>query len=136
MPLAALTGGFVWQRSQIHQQRNAAVIRSSRAGKAARKALAQARKESKVADKMAQVQTLLIDYLSAKLHQPIAGLTRHALAALLAARQIDDTLIDRTLGCLDSVESLRFSPAMAEPVAVTALLDTVGTTIVALDEAL
>ncbi len=136
MPLAALTGGFVWQRRQVHQQRHAVAIRSSRAGKAARKALAQARKTTDPAAQMTQVQTLFIDYLSAKLHQPVAGLTRNALAALLTARRIDATLLDRTLGCLDSVEALRFSPTLAEPVAVATLLDTTETLLVALDEAL
>jgi hypothetical protein len=136
MPLAALTGGFVWQRRQVHQQHHAAAIRSSRAGKAARKALAQARKTTDPVAQMAQVQTLLLDYLAAKLHQPVAGLTRPALAALLAAKQIDGALLDRVLACLDSVEALRFSPAKAEPAAVATLLDTVETTIVALDEAL
>ena len=136
MPLAALTGGFVWQRSQVHQQRNVAAIRSSRAGKSARKALAQARKEADTVVQMTQVQTLLLDYLSAKLHQPISGVTRTTLASLLTQRQIDAAVIDRTLACLDSVETLRFSPAVAEPAAVVALLDTVETTIVALEKTL
>ena len=136
MPLAALTGGFVWQRRTLHLQNNAANIRSSRAGKAARKALSRARKEADTVAKMTQVQTLFIDYLSAKLHQPIAGVTRTALASLLTQRQMDAVVIDRTMACLDSVEYLRFSPAMAEPVAVTALLDTVEATIIALDTVL
>jgi hypothetical protein len=136
MPLAALTGGFVWQRSQAHQQRNAAAMRSSRAGKTARKALAQARQDSDVVAKMAQVQNLFNDYLTDKLHQPVAGLTRHALAALLAAKQVDGARIDRALACLDAVEQLRFSPAMADSAAVMALLDTVAATIIALDKTL
>lgn len=77
--------------------------------------LAQVLKEADTVAKMTRVQTLLIEYLSARLHQPIAGLTRNALAALLTAHQVDAALIDRTLECLDSVETLRFSPAMAEP---------------------
>lgn len=136
MPLAALTGGFVWQRRQAYRHHNASAIRSSRAGKTARKALDQARKETDIVALMTQVQTLLVDYLSAKLQQPVAGLTRGALAALLAQRRVDAAVIDRTLECLDNVEYLRFSPALADPMAVAALLDTAETTIVTLDEAL
>ena len=75
MPLAALTGGFVWQRRQVHLQRNAAAIRSSRAGKAARKAMQQARQAAPAPDKGAAVHGILADYLTAKLHRPVAGLT-------------------------------------------------------------
>ena len=43
MPLAVMAGGFVWQRRRHYLHANAATVRSSRAHKQARRALAPVR---------------------------------------------------------------------------------------------
>ena len=78
----------------------------------------------------------MIDYLTAKLHRSVAGLTHPALATLMDERGVESALTQRTLECLATAEQLRFSPATIERSAVATLLDTVETTIVTLDEAL
>ena len=136
MPLAALTGSFGWQRRQLHLQANAAAIHSSKAGKQARKAIQRSRALADPAAKGATIQTILLDYLAAKLHRPVAGLTHPAVAALLQARGVETDLTQRTVECLAAAEQLRFSPATVDRSAADTLIDTVETTVAALDEVL
>jgi hypothetical protein len=136
LPLAILSGGFVWQKRQAHLNRNASAIRSSRAGKHARKALDRARKLTDGAAKALAVQATLLDYLSSKLHRSIAGLPQAEVVSLLTAQGVSATLAQRVLGCLGQAEELRFSPVAAENSAVDALLNNVAETIAALDAVL
>lgn len=133
MPLAILSGGFVWQKRQAHLDRNAGAIRSSRAGKQARKALDKARKLTDGPAKALAAQATLLDYLSSKLHRSIAGLPHADVVTLLSAQEVNATLTQRVLGCLGRAEELRFSPGAVDDSAADALLDNVATTIAALD---
>ena len=136
MPLAALSGGFVWQRRQAYRLHNAATIRSTRAGRTARKALARARKLGDAAAKSDAAQLILVGYLSAKLQQPVAGLTWQEIAGQLAACGVETDLIQRTLETWHEVEAIRFAPANAAEASANALLDTVDTLVAALEGAL
>ncbi len=133
MPLAALSGGFVWQRRQAYHLHNAATIRSSRAGRSARKALARAHKLGDATAKLDAVQLILVEYLTAKLRQPVAGLTQQEIGRQLAACGVEDDLIQRTLETWHEVESSRFAPANAAQASADALLDTMETLVAALD---
>ena len=97
VPLAALAGGFVWQRRQTHLEQNAGAVRSSRARKQARKAIAQARKElakgqGSNADQFAAAGNILTEYLSAKLHEPVAGMTNDAITEAMSEQGVGDAV--------------------------------------------
>ena len=128
VPLAALAGGFVWQRRQTHLEQNAGAVRSSRARKQALKAIAQARKEQAKGqggnpDQFVAAGNILTEYLSAKLHMPVAGKTNQAIADAMSQQGADDELIRRSLNCLDSHEHNLYSPAGVAVATPTQLLD-------------
>ena len=128
VPLAALASGFVWQRRQTHLEQNAGAVRSSRARKQALKAIAQARKEqakgqSSSPDQFVAAGKILTEYLSAKLHMPVAGKTNDAIADAMRQLGADDELIRRSLNCLDSHEHNLYSPAGIAVATPAQLLD-------------
>jgi len=137
LPLAALAGGFVWQRRQRYLVENAATIRSSRAYKEARRALDKVRKRNApTADQFAAAERVFSDYLSAKLGRSVIGMSRDALAAELAARNVDASLIAQVQACFDASEHGRYSPAGSTDGELDALLDRVAQTVGELDRAL
>ena len=58
---------------------------------------------------------MLAGYLADKLDRPVAGLTRPALAAVLAEHGLDPALIERVNTCLAEAELGRFSPEAGHP---------------------
>ncbi len=112
IPLAALIGNLFWQRRQNYWATNAHLARSSLARKKADRALAWARHNS--GDHYEAVHQILTAYLADKLNQPVAGLTRRALAEALAGRGLEPELIERVTDCLAETELGRFSPAAAD----------------------
>ena len=128
VPLAALAGGFVWQRRQAHLEQNADAVRSSRARKQAHKAIAQVRKEqakgqSSSPDQFVAAGKILTEYLSAKLQKPVGGMTNDAISDAMRQQGADDELIARSLNCLDSHEHNLYSPAGVAVATPTQLLD-------------
>jgi len=128
VPLAALAGGFVWQRRQSHLERNAAAVRSSRARKKAHKAIAKGRKRRAQGqglgpDEFVAAGNILTEYLSDKVQKPIAGMTNDAIYEELSRHGASDELIYRSLGCLDNHEHNLYSPAGVAVATPAQLLD-------------
>jgi hypothetical protein len=119
MPLASLAGNFVWQRRQQYWQNNTGLARSSKAGKKAKKALAEARQAK---DPYNAAGLVLTGYLADKLNQPVAGLTHQALAGLLTEKGLTPALIEQINSCLTEAELGRFSPEANSPAHVHNLL--------------
>jgi hypothetical protein len=120
VPLLGVVGNFVWQRRQRFWQNNAGVARSSQARKKAKKALA--RVQSEKVDVYSAAGQVLTGYLADKLDQPVAGLTRQALATLLGEEGLRPGLIERVDVCLTDAELGRFSPESNDPAHAANLL--------------
>jgi hypothetical protein len=117
LPLLAVAGVWAWDRHRHRLSSDVAraAIRSQRARRLARKRLAQARQQARQDQDAAYaaVARALTDYLGDKFNLPAAGLTRDAICQTLAARNVPDDLIARTLSCLDWADSGRFAPVAA-----------------------
>jgi hypothetical protein len=123
VPVAGLVANFVWKRRQQFWTDHPDRVRSSQARKKARAALAAAQKQRHdLYDTAGQV---LLTYLSDKLNQPVVGLTRQALAALLLDQGLQPDLIERVNGCLAETESGRFAPEANDPGHAEKLVNTV-----------
>lgn len=123
IPVAGLAANFVWKRRQQFWTDHPDRVRSSQARKKARAALAAAQKQQPdLYDTAGQV---LITYLSDKLNQPVAGLTRQALATLLLGQGLQPDLIERVNNCLIETELGRFAPEANDPGHAEKLVNTV-----------
>ena len=106
VPLVAFIGELVIRRRERYLSANEEQIRSSRALRQARKALAQARRKRE--DPHGAAARVLNGYLSDKINRPVVGLTRSALAQVLLARGIPPELIERVETCLSASEAGRY----------------------------
>ncbi len=102
-------GNLAWEWAYTRRRENAPVIRSSQARQRARKALAR-RLRMAGGNAYAAAVEILTDYLTDKLGQPVAGLTRPLLADLLVERGVTPAAIQRLQEALDAAEAGRFSP--------------------------
>ncbi len=132
VPLVALAGNFAWQWRQLYWQTHVGLARSSQARKKAKRALAQARKQD---DLYLAANQILTTYLSDKLNQPVAGLTRRVLNKLLAESKLNSNLINRVEMALSESELGRFSPEASSPGHAENLLTEIDTLIGDLDKA-
>jgi hypothetical protein len=132
LPLVALAGNFAWQWRQHYWQNNVGLARSSQARKKAKKALAQARKPD---DLYLAAHQILTTYLSDKLNQPVAGLTRRALTNVLVEAGLNPNLINRVEMALSNSELGRFSPEASSPAHAENLLKEIDALIGELDKA-
>ena len=118
LPFLAIAGAWFWQRQQTERRSDTPPARRRRARQQAKKALAR----QPAADTYGLIREVLLDYLSAKLGQPVAGLTSDRLAALLNSTQIDPQLIDRVQILLDRADAGRFAPLAGEETSPRSLL--------------
>lgn len=105
-PLLLFIGAAWWRHG--HETADPAVVRRTRAQKRALHMLQQARKDN--ADPYAMAAQVIAAYLTDKLDQPIAGLTRSALTALLTQHGLPTETCDQVLHLLDQSDWGRFSP--------------------------
>jgi hypothetical protein len=134
LPALGAVGYLAWQRRQRYWEKNAGLVRSSRARKKARQALARARKREDGAYTAAG--QILTTYLSDKLDRPVAGLTHQALVGLLTGQGLGPDLVERIQVCLASSELGRFAPEAGAPGHASSLLKEVEILIDTLEQAL
>ena len=134
VPLVGLVGHLALKRREQYWQNNRSLARSSRAGKKARKALAQARQSRQ--DSYSAASQVLTDYLADKLDQPVAGLTQPALAELLTEHNLSTNLIVQVEDCLATCELGRYAPGADQPAHAENLLAEVDGLIRDLEKAL
>ena len=106
VPLVAFIGELVIRRRERYLSANEEMIRSSRALRRARQALAQARRKRE--DPHGAAARVLNGYLSDKVNRPVVGLTRSALTQVLLMRGITPQLIERVETCLSASEAGRY----------------------------
>lgn len=109
LPVALVAGQYTWQRRQRFNRANAAALHSQRAAKQAGRALRDAEKRPDLADQAAG--RILVEYLDAKLLQPVTGMTRQALGDLLLLRGVSPDLAGRVQALLTRCEAGRYAPA-------------------------
>lgn len=107
-PLLVLAGHFGWQRVRASRRENADVRRSQRAADVAQRALKQAERQPESATAAGDI---LVDYLSARLGRPVAGLSHTRLDGLLREQGVDAALSERVQACLARSEMARYAPA-------------------------
>ena len=108
VPAAVLGAAFIWRARRLRLYGSAAAARSGQAERRARRHLARARADG-LAPYAAAAQ-VLTGYISDKLDRPVSGLTRSAMAQLLASRNITPGLIERVEASLAASEGGRFAP--------------------------
>jgi hypothetical protein len=106
-PLFPLSVAIAW-KARSRFSGDTASLRSRNARRAARRALAQARRKS--ANPCAASSHILTRYIEDRLDQPVAGVTRGRLARLLADRGISSELGQRVVECLALCEVGRYAP--------------------------
>ncbi len=116
--LALLASGTAW-RVYGRRLTRAGLTRRNRASITAMKALETA--EDQDIDPYGVSGQVLLEYMSAKLGEPLNGLTHTELAEFLAARGIEPALATRVVACLTAGEG-RFAPGR-RPIEPAGLLD-------------
>ena len=92
---------------------NIALMRTKRANKVAKGRLKKAEQYLKVHDKenfYNEMLRALWGYFSDKLSIPVANLTKSNIGTELSAYGVDELLIDKFVGILDSCEFARYAP--------------------------
>ena len=109
IPLALLIAAGVWHRRTQAYERDPVGARRLEAFKNAANLLAQA--EQGELDPYDTAGRALAGYIGDKLNEPVTGMTREALADLLAMRGVDSRLIQRVSDCLIISDGGRFAPS-------------------------
>ena len=135
VPLVGLVGNFAWQRRQTFWANNADLARSSKAGRKARQAVAQAKKQHGD-DVYSRAGQILTTYLAEKLNQPVLGLNQAGRSELLASKAVTAELIERINTCLNDAELGSYSPAAGNPAHADNLLNKIDLLIRDLETAL
>ncbi len=120
LPLFLLVGQSLWLR----RQRN---MKDNPAGQISQQALRKAVKDLDRLQRSGQsdyesLNSILIQYLVAKLNQPITGLTQSELGDLLRSKGVDGNLIENVQACLELNAINQYAPSRidhknADPVA-------------------
>lgn len=134
LPLLLLSTDFVWRGWQERRSRDPVALRRSQAQKQANQRLMQARKQT--IDPHQVVGPVLIDYLSAKLNQPLTGLTYSALAERLAQQGLGEALVGEVTDLLTRSEIGRFAPLSSNSGTEDDLLQATGVLIAELEKVL
>jgi hypothetical protein len=111
LPIALVLGQTVWQRRRRYRSLNAATLHSQKAAKQAYRALSAAQRSA--GDAYATAGRVLVEFIGARLHRPVAGLTQRELADLLLARGVAQELVARVQAVLARSEVGRYAPAGA-----------------------
>ena len=107
--LVLLAGGVAWRAQGGRVKARIAGFRSKSPSAAAMGALEEA--ERRGDDPYGASSRVLLEYMGARLGQPLNGLTHDEVAELLDARGVDAALSDRVVACLSAGEG-RFAPRL------------------------
>ena len=113
IPFILLCVFFMLYRKQMKLNANIALMRTKRANKVAKGRLKKAEQYLKVHDKenfYNEMLRALWGYFSDKLSIPVANLTKSNIGTELSAYGVDELLIDKFVGILDSCEFARYAP--------------------------
>ena len=130
--LVLLAGGVAWRTQGGRVKARIAAARSKSPSAAAMSALEEA--ERRGDDPYGAGGRVLLEYMSARLGQPLNGLTHDEVAELLGAKGVDAALSDRVVACLSAGEG-RFAP-MLRSVESAGLLDETRSVIADLESGL
>lgn len=118
LPLSGIAGAVALRRHQDRLEGDLAYARGRRAGRVAKKRLAEARRLAEQDDRRAfyaEVSRALTGLVSDRLNLPEAGLQTAALDAALVQAGTPDDLRVRVLDCLAHCDRQRFAPPGDDP---------------------
>ena len=130
--LVLLAVGVAWRAQGGRVKARIAAARSKSPSAAAMSALEEA--ERRGDDPYGAGGRVLLEYMSARLGQPLNGLTHDEVAELLGTRGVDAALSDRVVACLTAGEG-RFAP-MLRSVETAGLMDETRSVIADLESGL
>ncbi len=125
-PLGLSLGFGLFGLARRSLTKNDPVANRRRQAKAARARLAEAvkiQRTGKAADFYAEVEKALASFLEAKLSEPITGLQRSQLEALMVQGSVAADIRARVLAVLETCDMGRFAPGMGEAAARSRALD-------------
>ncbi len=133
--LVVIVGDGLWRRRRQRLAQDPVRLRRSQAQKNAQQQLTQARRKRN-SDPHPVVAQVLTDYLSAKLNQPVAGMTQNTLAERLHNQRVDEPLVSAVNDLLARSEFGRFAPTTTNGSGDGDLLTETATLINRLEKAL
>ena len=139
LPMAAIAGAVALRRHQDLLAGDVAYARGRKAGKVARKRLAEARRLMETDDPRvfyAEVARALRGLISDRLNLAEAGLQMTDVDGALARRAVNDEVRDDVRSCLEHCDRQRFAPAGADPEEKSRFLDGAAELMTRLDRAI
>jgi hypothetical protein len=117
--LLLITGGvlviaafIIWRRLVANLRREAEEIRRRQAGRAARRQLRKYERNParELPDQLTQMHDILLNFLAAKLNQPLATIERKYLRQKLTAMGVDEEVMEKLFALLRVFEAGRYAP--------------------------
>jgi len=139
LPMTAIAGAVALRRHQDLLAGDVAYARGRKAGKVARRRLAEARRLMETDDPRAfyaEVARALRGLISDRMNLAEAGLQMTDVDGALARRAVEDGVRDDVRSCLEHCDRQRFAPAGADPEEKSRFLDGTAELMTRLDRAL
>jgi hypothetical protein len=105
---------FFMRKKHLRENKDAALVKSRKAGRLAQKRLALANKQLLAGSKdlfYEEVLRAMNAYISDRLHIPVADLSKDNVTAMLQQKNIDPVLITQIISIIDTCEFARYAPA-------------------------
>lgn len=113
IPAVLLIGGLILRRNHIKNNSNLVLVRERKAAGIAKKQLQKASRlaeQNKKDEFYTEILTALTNYLSHKLHIPIADLSKETIQKVLTDKQIDGALLSKLIGTMETSEYAKYAP--------------------------
>lgn len=138
LPMVGVAGAMALARHRERLEGDPAWARGRRAGRVARRRLAEAGRLAGGDDPRpfyAEVARALEGFAADRLNRAAAGMQRSDLRAALEERGVDASLVDRTAACLEHCDRERFAPRTADRAEMARVLDEASAIMTDLDRA-
>ena len=139
LPMAAFGGALLLRRQRDLLEGDVAYARGRRAGRVAKRRLAEAKRLSETDDVRAfyaEVARALRGLVADRMNLAEAGLQTADLEAQLAARGVRDEVVADVMRCLEHCDRQRFAPPGSDPAEKTRFLQRASDVMTALDRAM
>lgn len=136
LPLLAVAGALGLRRHQDRLELDVAYARGRRAGRVARKRLAESRRLAQGDDPRAfyaEVARALRGFVADRMNTAEAGLQVTDLPGALAGRGVEDATAHELVECLEYCDRQRFAPPTSEPAERARFVDRASSLMTALD---
>ncbi len=139
LPLVLLFAALIWKQRYDREHQDVAGLKRRRATRVAERRLSQSRKfldAGNIDAYYLEIARALWGYVQDKLAMPTSEAAIETVIARLAARNVEEVLIDRMRRALEAVEFARFSPSRASAEEMRALYDQAKEAIIQTEQAM